>query len=70
MGQKRDLTDSGQSKIVKNLSEGFITFEISQILGRVQRTINVLLQIVNGATRKVVRRKDANQLPEIENNQA
>ena len=39
MGQKRDLTDSERSKIVKSLSEGCSTLEIAKILGRDHRTI-------------------------------
>lgn len=65
-GTKRDLTDSRTSKNVKkNLSEGRSTLEISQILGRDQRTINMLLQIVNRVARNVWRRKGANEPAEI-----
>ncbi|CAL9698388.1 unnamed protein product [Knipowitschia caucasica] len=39
MGQKRDLTDSEKSKIVKCLAEGCSTPEISKILSRDHRTI-------------------------------
>lgn len=39
MGQKRDLTDSEKSKIVKCLSEGCNSLEIAKILGRDHRTI-------------------------------
>ena len=39
MGQKRDLTDSEKSKIVKSISEGCSTLEIAEILGRDHRTI-------------------------------
>lgn len=39
MGQRRDLTDSEKSKIVKSLSEGCSTLEIAKVLGRDHRTI-------------------------------
>lgn len=39
MGKKSDLSDSEKSKIVKSLSEGCSTLEISKILGRDHRTI-------------------------------
>ena len=60
MGQKRDLTDAEKAKMVKSISGGCSTPEISKILGRDHRTIKCLLQIVNRVATNMSRRKDAN----------
>lgn len=43
MGQKRDLTDSEKSKVVRCLAEGCSSLEIAKLLRSDHRTINSII---------------------------
>ena len=57
MGQKRDLTDAEKAKIVKSLSEGCSTLEISKILGRDHETIKRFVANSKQGCNKHVKKK-------------
>ena len=57
MGQKRDLTDSEKSKMVKRFLEGRSTLEIAKILGRDHRTIKRFVANSQQGRKKRVEKK-------------
>lgn len=57
MGQKRDLTDSEKSKIVRCLAEGCSSLEIAKLLKRDHRTIKRFMANSQQGRKKRVERK-------------
>ena len=58
MGQKRDLTGSKKSKIVRYLAEGYSTLKIDKLLERDHQTV-VTFKTVNRVARSVWKNQGA-----------